>query len=589
MAINVNSQTEITSSYILNPSFEDDARDIFNPTRPTGWNHTNNNYGWCGVNQDGNAATKTGSYIFGIWGAQISDFELNQTIINLPKGFYSISCDLMVAADGTNSRMTTQRIFAGNEEIGYKSQYYGLRTSYSSDILATNEDYSFAGYTETVGDASELRTISVILDFPGGDLNIGLRTNGVASTLFPVSNSLIAGAGWFKIDNFRLFSYEESELLPFYKEQLGKLITEIPLISLGDIPLGYESLLSTALSNSQDLLENSNDQSEVIEMINYLNSLTDEMSESSKDFKKLKNIIELATELKNEKYTGYEQLEDATILATNTFDNANSLKDDFVSAITNLESAIFNYRINIVATKDNPIDYTWKISAPHFTNEYEAVNDESQRFMGTWQTEITSEGGDFKLATSGDKNCWNSWSNNFTYMSVYQDIEGLPQGIYTLSCITATDGEVTNQHAFVKSSDEMAISNPPSAENKVTGDFKYTAVWEKIETEKVKVGTDGKLRIGMQSNGTNGTAGWFCVSDFKLLYFGNEKEIPLNIFDIDNNKVSISENNGIITVTGSDNYRIIAINGQEVSKNSKLAKGIYIIDIEGKSYKIVIR
>ena len=111
-------QTDITEQYIINPSFEDDGVDIFNPTRPIGWEYTDNTYGWCGANTDGDAATKDGNYIFGIWGNKINDFELYQTIENLPKGIYSVSCDIMVAKNDNGTRMSTQRVFAGNEEIG---------------------------------------------------------------------------------------------------------------------------------------------------------------------------------------------------------------------------------------------------------------------------------------------------------------------------------------------------------------------------------------------------------------------------------------------------------------------------------------
>ena len=93
----VNSQIDVTSQYLINASFEDDGV-INNPTMPTGWEHTSNSYGWCGVNGDGDGETKDGDYIFGIWGNSIDNFELFQ-IADLPTCVYKICFDIRVASN----------------------------------------------------------------------------------------------------------------------------------------------------------------------------------------------------------------------------------------------------------------------------------------------------------------------------------------------------------------------------------------------------------------------------------------------------------------------------------------------------------
>ena len=516
------SQQDVTAEYVINPSFEDDGT-INNPTMPTGWIHTENNYVWCGVNGDGDPNTKDGENIFGIWNNAIGNFEIYQTIEDLPKGIYSVSCDIMCAANGNGTRMTTQRVFAGNDEIGYRSQYFGNKIDYATVNLAKDETYSFAGHKETMGDASALQTTRVILDFPGGDLKIGFRTNGTASAGYEFVNNNAGGMGWFKIDNFKLSVYNENELLDFHKSNLSDALNDLIVLDYSVFPFGYETLAGEILSKAEAIIRDSQDQEEVLAMIEEIKDVINIITASEPSWLKLNNLIILAKELVLADIDGTIELQSEYDNALAVFEGEESLVAEFNLAIESLEKVINNYRLNINASIENPADFTWKITAPHFTNEYQDISDESQRFMGTWKTDIVSNGGDFKLATSGYKNCWNSWSGNFTSMMVYQDLENLPEGLYSLSCETATDGIVSNQHAFAISLYGTAVSNPPSPENQVTGDFKYTAVWEKIETTtNILVGEDGKLRIGMRSEGGNGTSGWFCVTDFKLTYYGNE-------------------------------------------------------------------
>lgn len=530
-------QTDITEQYIINPSFEDDGVDIFNPTRPIGWEYTDNTYGWCGANTDGDAATKDGNYIFGIWGNKINDFELYQTIENLPKGIYSVSCDIMVAKNDNGTRMSTQRVFAGNDEIGYKSQYFGSKGDYLPINLSKDETYSFAGNKETTGDASALQKTTVILDFPGGDLKIGFRTNGTASAGYEFTENNYGGVGWFKLDNFRLQSYSEDEKIIFYKSQVRDAVFILYTLDYDSMPYGYETEVNNLIIKANNIANNSTDTEEVLGVIDEINSLVIVLEESAKSWKKLNGLIKESEEALAMSYNGVNEFKEKLDIALKVFDADESLTADFDLAYETLEAELFNYRSNAIATSANPLDYTWRISSPHFTNVYESIANEDERFMGTWQTDITSSNGDYKLATNTDKNCWNSWSSSFTYMSIFQELEGLPEGLYSISCLTSTDGPISNQHAFATSSITTAVSNPPSAESQTTtSPFKPNAIWEMIETEKVLVGEDGKLKIGMCSDGTNGNAGWFCVTDFKLYYYGNEDALA-NYDDALNNMI----------------------------------------------------
>ncbi|HEY6914469.1 MAG TPA: hypothetical protein VI413_07320, partial [Paludibacter sp.] len=193
--VHVNAQTNYTSR-INNPGFE--------TGNLTGWTFTGTSgFAWAGVNTDGDA-TKTGSYIAGIWNSTIADVELSQSLSGLPNGNYRVTADLMGSSNATTSRLTTQRLFANA-----KSKLFGLSTSYSTanlGILGATEGYSFGGYSETANDKGPFLKLSVVVNVTDGNLKFGIRTNGKTSTLGYKFPNLTAGDGygWFKVDNFTL-------------------------------------------------------------------------------------------------------------------------------------------------------------------------------------------------------------------------------------------------------------------------------------------------------------------------------------------------------------------------------------------------
>lgn len=181
---------------IVNPSFETRDR--------TGWVSSHQNLTWNGVNDDGDE-TKTGNFITGIWHPDIPDYELSQTVTGLKNGLYTVSADLFVGATTAGTRLTTQRIFAGN-----KSTLFGAESAYSEQILSKlreTEEVSFAGHQETVSDRGPFVLTEVVeVEVTDGTLTLGVRTNGDGSTLidFPTGPNENGGRGWFKVDNFQL-------------------------------------------------------------------------------------------------------------------------------------------------------------------------------------------------------------------------------------------------------------------------------------------------------------------------------------------------------------------------------------------------
>ena len=208
--------TDGLASLGTNMSFEDLSAQGGNQTSsvedvPVGWSMYINGtqvktandirqyiYNWCGVNNDADGEGLDGSMVFGIWTSSVPGFELSQKLSGLETGTYIVSAGLMAGANGSGSRLTTQRIF-GN----LNSSYYGAKSMYNTDALDQNEVFSFAGNPEIVTDR-ELRNVSVRAYVYDGTLTFGVRTDGNIAATFRTFVNPAGGDGWFKVDNFKI-------------------------------------------------------------------------------------------------------------------------------------------------------------------------------------------------------------------------------------------------------------------------------------------------------------------------------------------------------------------------------------------------
>ena len=172
-------------------------------------------------------ATKTGTYILGIWGNS-ADYEVSQIIKDLPAGTYLLSCDMTVPVNA----MTTQRLFAGNGTIGYKAQYFG---SLSLDTVP-GEEYSYAGHAPEGSGAGPLKPLSIMLTLEETDsLVIGVRTNGSRTAICDTARfKKLGGAGWFKIDNFQLHLIPDLDA--YYDELIGAEVAWLDSFDLDLLP-----------------------------------------------------------------------------------------------------------------------------------------------------------------------------------------------------------------------------------------------------------------------------------------------------------------------------------------------------------------
>lgn len=282
---------------------------------------------------------------------------------------------------------------------------------------------------------------------------------------------------------------------------------------------GYDNI--NAEDNSLEEIQNA---------IDAIKQKVSEITASVANFEAFATNLQAATELiENTSYPGLDEFTNViTGLLDYQADNYYSLDKDktaseyILVAAKELTDAVNTYRFSQEATEDNPADYTFYIDNPTFVAQ------------GNWYTGST--GGDQRLHTGLTDNngnamtAWNAWRNNLStssaFVSINQDLTGLPNGKYTVTADLCTqDGCVTDQHVFATSS----ASTSESPVMTQTGWNPY--VWETLTTTPVIV-VDGKLTIGAIGHGINETpsqrggtntdyrCGWFCVSNFKLNYLG---------------------------------------------------------------------
>lgn len=258
---------------------------------PAGWNVTINGKAantadevraggitaWHGINDDSDGY-KDGNNSFGLWNGGVPEYELSQTITGLDNGTYTITCGLMVGANGNGSRRTVQRVF-GN----YNSTLFANEFDYAEGILP-GEMKEYAGLEELTTDRT-MQEISVRAYVYDGTLTFGIRTNGDFKAALRENANGAGGDGWFKTDNFTIYkegfiqedqqalyeflsaSLEEMAELPMdknYKEKfdniddsdLDKAIVELnDLIAMAKVQTEAYEVLKSAIEKAEARLE----------------------------------------------------------------------------------------------------------------------------------------------------------------------------------------------------------------------------------------------------------------------------------------------------------------------------------------------
>ena len=330
---------DVTETYIINPSFEEGDGEA----EPTYWLFDSAGVfkGWyvshpaISYNNDEADDTKTGTYIFGIWGNS-ADYEVSQIIQNLPAGTYLLSCDMTVP---TNN-MTTQRLFAGNATIGYKAQYFAE----SSLDTVPGEEYSYAGHEVDGNGGGPLKPLSIILTLDQADsLVIGVRTNGSRTAICDTAIfNKLGGAGWFKIDNFQLSLIEDLDA--FYDDMVRAEVAWLDSFDVDLLPQGYATIIDDTKNQAQALIDGTETSETILAFVDEVESLVEELGLAATAFETLNNYFLQAQDLmENTDFEGKAELEFGVNEAASLVAAETSLLADFEAAIVVIRQAIRAY------------------------------------------------------------------------------------------------------------------------------------------------------------------------------------------------------------------------------------------------------
>ncbi|MBO4811781.1 MAG: hypothetical protein J5552_09505 [Prevotella sp.] len=351
------------------------------------------------------------------------------------------------------------------------------------------------------------------------------------------------------LDGIKLWQIGEADPAKLYESDILDLITECIEMNTQAVSAGYVGL-SSQLSDYMMTLEDYIGGS-VEELAAALNEANESIVVYRNAIKEMENVDAMLAKmeeyLRTTDYTGKAALMEAYEKILGYKENEPQEGEDVAALILGAyaegEAAIRAYIMSQTGSEENPADFTIFISHPWFieSSAEPSFIDSEWAFPKRYDEEgndlyvegsasspdLTSagwyiagaEGGDQRLNWQRQRSCWNAWNNNFTTtLAVAQDIEGLPNGYYTISADLVTQSScLTNQHVFGQSIAEKKISGSLTQEG-----WDYNE-WETLAmdaSQKVLV-VDGKLTIGAEGTGNgSGAAGWFCATNFHLYYLG---------------------------------------------------------------------
>ena len=502
---------------IINSGFEGETTSlgVSNTNEPEGWTLTRELGGWVNAqrlpNDEITLSPYEGSYYYEVWAGDVTSIDLHQTITNLPVGVYQISA--RVRNTNTTEMITNQHIYATFADNDYESSVM-----------------SKAAIGIEVENWEKLTTKLIFIDNEENEIRIGIKSTGTGK----------GSAGWFQVDDFQLIfqgALDDKELLEkqVALEKLEETRIYVEEYSNSDEMqelLGVLEELYSAFEETYYLDENIASVKEIEEEIDRLKEAVENAKKGLASYKELNSLLAECFILLDYGYPGEDDFSDVISAAQNIFDNSDtSLGTDYEKAIADLEAAKTVYYYSQVPAMNNPANYTFLVDGPSFWDPkcgltYDEL-DSSNESRAIWSnikswTNASVGGGDYRTNHLGERPCWNSWSDNFTSMNVYQTLTGLKNGYYAVKCYAMTQSDcITDQHAYVKSNTGIAVSLTMTVDD----GWNVPEGWEELTTEMIAV-VDGKLDIGFTSTSGGGTKGWFCVTDFTLLYYG-EGDISL--------------------------------------------------------------
>ena len=269
--------------------------------------------------------------------------------------------------------------------------------------------------------------------------------------------------------------------------------------------------LTQALAEAERALQDNNEDMKETAIATLTGALALADKDTDKDSEELERaalqaLLSKAAVMESLSLPGLEEYRLAVTAAQQALADENA---SMAEAHTALTQASATYLSTAEASGEAPSDFSALI-----------INRDFSDWANGWTVDNMAVSGDFRANTVMGRTCYNNWSNNFTSLNVYQDLEGMAPGLYSLTVHSLCgEGETTDQHAYLSSGEATAVS--PA---KVIGQWAESG-WEEQTTTRLQVGYDGKLRVGYASTSGGGTKGWYCVTGFTLRYHGADTDL----------------------------------------------------------------
>ena len=418
---------------------------------------------WHGVNADCNGDIKDGSYGFGIWTSSVPQYELSQTIEGLDNGSYLITAGLMVGANGSGSRRTTQRIF-GN----LNSTYFGAQELYNEDKLDNLEVYTFAGLEEPVTDA-EMQTVEVRAFVYDGTLTFGVRTDGNIAAANRTQSNGAGGDGWFKTDNYTIqkLGYDADDAIAVFDHYI-EVLEEYNYNSDYMMAESVRNTLEESL-NAFDGITTSSSQNDIIQGILAAKELLATTNVSIKAYEKLLEALEqhynYRDQYENKKGIGaYSDVIDEAEAAYYDGSVENEAAIDAIIEGLN-EALLACIQSDDIEEGSDLTDYIQNASFEDLSNQNNSNSSGVVNAPKGWDlylngtqvhtaSEIQSAGviawcainsgdainvelEDESVVTnqySDGEHLWGIWNDNIPEVELSQVLRNMPAGLYTLTC-----------------------------------------------------------------------------------------------------------------------------------------------------------
>lgn len=354
----------------------------------------------------------------------------------------------------------------------------------------------------------------------------GQRLDAAASK--PITFDVMAGSTYYVFCTgskmgFFGFTYEttgKDDPIKVRQLKIGNLIEALMGLE-GDESYASRISLTNSIDDAVEKYsdaQNSTDSAELDHAINALDSVMKAVTAFHNDIETLAGLItKYRTLLTETHYRGWDTF-NALVSNAEAIDlNAADLTRETVQkGIADVSAGYMPYAFSKQPDANGAVDVTEFVTNPDFTDS--KGNPTAQG----WSQANTGGWGDYKATNNGGRNCWNSWSSDFQSMDIHQTVKNLPTGYYATKASAITNkGQVTTQHAYTTTSMGTAVS-PVLADSACFEENK----WGDQTSSKI-YSPDGTVTMGYASTSGGGTIGWFCVTNFKLLYYGNPTDEEL--------------------------------------------------------------